>query len=142
MEDFTLLGAGNTPLDALEVSMRGLSARSKAISLNLANVSTHNYKRREVVFEDALKDKLNGVNAASFSGIDKTHSSHIGPDKSKVSNMDPQMSINPGDILTNGNNVDIDREMLDLSKTGLRYKAITRLSRRYIDGMKGVIRGS
>ncbi len=134
-----LLSSTNTPLDALEASLRGLGARSEAITMNLANVSTTGYKRREVFFEKALQDKLAGLETTSLA---TTNAGHLGGNTNTLPGMEPTMSINDGDILTNGNNVDIDREMLELSKTGLRHKAISKITRRHLDGLKGIIAGT
>ena len=40
-----------------------------------------------------------------------------------------------------GNNVELEREMMDLSKTGTKYMVLSNLERRQFTGLSDVIRG-
>ena len=42
---------------------------------------------------------------------------------------------------SDGNNVELEREMMDLSKTGTRYLVLSNLARRQFTGLSEVIRG-
>ena len=39
------------------------------------------------------------------------------------------------------NNVNVEKEMIDLTQTGLRFKAVSTLSKKYFENMRGIIRG-
>ena len=87
-------------LDALHSMLRGLSARQRAIADNVANLETPGYKATKVEFEDTLRSALAKGDAA------------IAP--STVTSTNP--------ALPNGNNVQIDEEMIELQETNLRYQ--------------------
>jgi flagellar basal body rod protein FlgB len=40
-----------------------------------------------------------------------------------------------------GNNVELEREMMDLSKTGTKYTVLSNLERRQFSGLSEIIRG-
>ena len=88
-------------LDALHGMLRGLAERQRVINDNIANVETPNFTARRVEFEERLS-------AAVKSGA----SGDITP--TIVSSNAPR--------LPNGNNVEIDKEMISLQDTGLRYQ--------------------
>lgn len=126
------------PLLSLEASLHGLSQRSKAIAANIANANTRGYVRREVSFEDALQNELkeDGVDLKA----QRTDDQHLEKDilnlKETVSSeLDFESNFN------GTNNVNIEREMIDLTQTGLRFKAISTLGKRYFENMRGIIRG-
>ncbi len=85
--------------------MRALDAaalRHKTIATNIANVETPNYRRREVRFEEALQKALDGGGALP----------------------EPQVVEDPAPGRADGNNVNIDQEMAELSENALRYEAL------------------
>ncbi|MGD9705407.1 MAG: flagellar basal body rod protein FlgB [Acidimicrobiia bacterium] len=88
---------------ALGVAMNGLQTRQQAISSNLANVETPGYLAREVKFEDSLR--------AAISGGDPT-STGIQVDQSLAATR------------INGNNVNIDFEVLASSENVLRQRLV------------------
>jgi len=101
---------------------RGLNASWKTnevISSNIANIDTPGYKRKTVSFGDLLSDETNKQNF----GV--THSRHI-PIKSSKGNL---ININTDGsteaLREDGNNVDIDTEMSELSKNLLYYNVLS-----------------
>jgi flagellar basal-body rod protein FlgB len=130
------------PRESLEVALKGLSERSKALAGNIANVNTPNYKRREVSFEETLK-KVQGDPKLSDIPMKKTNPRHF---SNEIFSIDQAMNsietkVEENDFFINGNNVDIEREMVELTKTGMRYKAITNLSKKQYDSLRSVVRG-
>lgn len=126
------------PLESLETSLQGLSKRSKAIAANIANANTQNYIRREVSFEDALQDELYKEPFKLKTSItDSEHFEQPVTDLKQTINtyLDNESPFN--EI----NNINLEREMIDLTKTGLRYKAVSNITKRYFEHMKGIIRG-
>jgi flagellar basal-body rod protein FlgB len=96
---------------ALHAAINGLDARQQAISSNVANVETAGYHAHEVNFEDSLR-------AALASGD---------PGQTQVS---VNESLAPTRL--NGNNVNIDFELLAGSENLLRQKlAIQALNAKY-----------
>lgn len=126
------------PLDSLTVALRGLDMRSKAIAGNLANLNTPGYKRQIVSFEEKLEqiqksNKLNDIPLAS------TNEKHFTNAVYRVSDVPIEFRSDDLETDIDGNSVDVDKEMLDLTKTGLRYKALTNMSKKYFENMKGII---
>jgi flagellar basal-body rod protein FlgB len=88
---------------ALGVAIDGLATRQQAISSNLANVETPGYLAREVSFEDSLR--------SAIAGGDPT-SAGISVDQSLAATR------------LNGNNVNIDFEVLASAENVLRQKLV------------------
>jgi len=103
---------------ALDVS----ALRQETISNNIANINTPDYKASRVEFESYLK------NAASKSQLNITHTKHIDIN-SKVPIMKKQENTFVQD---NGNNVDVDYEMAELSANNIYYDAlVSQLNAKY-----------
>lgn len=93
--------------------------KNQAISNNISNVNTPNYKRETVDFEDVLRNAASNQNGPMV----KTHDKHM-----SVSN-----SVTPTIIKDDstafrkdGNNVNVDTEMAELAENQIRYEAITK----------------
>ena len=114
---------------AMDVSM----LRQKVHSLNIANASTPGYKRRYVVFEEFLKKEKNELKLLT------THPKHISKMDKHVS---PRVLIDYSTSMRNdGNNVDIEYEIVEMVKNGLRYQVLSRLMSMNIDRYNTVLRG-
>ncbi|HAB95558.1 flagellar basal body rod protein FlgB [Enterococcus casseliflavus] len=95
--------------DLLKTAMNVSAQRAELISSNIANVNTDGYKAKRIVFESELKQALasSGTEAA-------------------VSQVKPKITENATtSIKDNGNNVDLEVEMLDQAANGLYYSALT-----------------
>lgn len=88
---------------ALHVAINGLDARQQAISSNIANVETAGYLAEEVDFEDSLRQAL-GEGDATRAIVSHTHSLAA--------------------TRLNGNNVNVDFELLASSENVLRQKLV------------------
>jgi flagellar basal-body rod protein FlgB len=99
---------------------KGLDAsalRQKAISSNIANVNTAGYKAEKVEFESELKKAL-GSGGVSMTS---TNENHIG---GAAANVSPKTVSSEGSMNENGNNVDIDSEMVNLAANEIYYSAL------------------
>src|SRR4051794_10998316 len=107
----------------LEKAMDGLSMRQQAISNNMANVDTPNFKSTEVGFEDNLKAATLRQHAAlDDMPMLVSDSRHFGTAPrmtgSEIDAITPQATQNLTTTMRNdGNNVDVDREMTRLAET-------------------------
>lgn len=88
---------------ALHSALNGLEARQKVISSNIANVETPGYQARVVSFEDSLRAAIADGDPAS-------------------SSFSVSQSMAP--TRANGNNVNIDFEMLAQRENVLRQKLV------------------
>lgn len=105
--------------NALDVS----SLRQEIISNNIANVNTPDYKVNRVVFESHLEDATDSVS------LMHTNIGHIHSDKESSIEVIKQ---NNTAIQDNGNNVDIDFEMAELSANNIYYSSlVSQLNAKY-----------
>lgn len=123
----------NGPIDSIEFALKGLNMRSKAIAGNIANINTPGYKRKEVHFEEILQKQ--SVNETQ---INTTNSLHL---LEEVNQEEPFITTETNSFNVDGNSINIDQEMLELSKTGLRFKALSTLAKKHFDNIRGIIRG-
>ena len=120
-----------------QIIKKGLDAssmRQKTISSNIANVNTPGYKADKVQFESELRKALgkNGV------AMEKTNEGHLGG--SKAFSVEPEIISNESASMNeNGNNVDIDREMVDLAANEIYYSALIEQVNRKLGNMNYVI---
>ena len=112
---------------ALSRALDGYAVRQKAIANNIANVETPGFHRSEVVFETDLRTALE----ASGRSVQKQLA-----DVSPTVQADTESPERP-----DGNNVNIDKEMADLAKNGLSYRAATTLLELKGSILKYVING-
>ena len=150
--------------DILKLGLDGLMDRQQAISSNIANVMTPDYKRKEVAFEsqlaeiierENLKDYIKGQNSIKyvppnvdvFTGEIHTYRTPTMQEKAYLmtnscEDFKPQYvtDVYSGSN-SDGNNVELEREMMDLSKTGTRYLVLSNLARKQFSGLSEVIKG-
>lgn len=126
----------NSTINLLEMGLNGAHLRHEALSNNIANVSTPEYKRKDVNFIDALNDNLrmikekNGGQNSNSVRLAKTNINHAdfssrnsrlrfnGTTTFKVTDQ------NNTSYRNDDNNVDIDAEMAKLAKNNLYYNTI------------------
>jgi len=88
----------------------GLWARQQEISDNIANVETPGYKSKSVSFEDQLKALLSDSSASNSETIDN------------IKSMQPQITVSDDKTSRlDGNNVDAEKENIELARTQLNY---------------------
>ncbi len=101
----------------LDVKMK----RHELLSNNLANVDTPGYKRYDIAFEELLKSKLNRRTIPLVTTSEK----HIDARK-QLMDIKPKVYREEDYRFRNdGNNVDIDKEMVELAKNTLSYNIIS-----------------
>lgn len=151
-------------IEITKLGMDGLMERQQAISSNIANVMTPDYQRKEVAFEsqlaeiierEDLKDYIKGQNSIKYvpPNVDvftgeirhyriptKQEEAYLKSDT--MENYRPQYvtDIYNGSNI-DGNNVELEREMMDLSKTGTQFLMLSNLERKQFTNLQNVIRG-
>ena len=96
-------GISDGVTQALHMALNGLDARQRAISSNMANLETPGYLAVEVNFEDSLRDAV----------------AHGDPLRAQTSTTHSLAATR-----LNGNNVNIDFEVLSSSENVLRQKLV------------------
>jgi flagellar basal-body rod protein FlgB len=120
----------------LEKSIDVESLRRKVIANNISNVDVPHFKRSEVNFESELKraiyeNKYKKENSYPTRMSDKKHIPfNI---QRNIKGVSPRINLDYSTSLRNdGNNVDIEKEMVDASKNQMRYNAlITKLGNNF-----------
>ncbi len=151
-------------MEITRLGMNGLMDRQQAISSNIANVMTPDYQRKEVAFEsqlneiiekEDLKDFIKGQNSIKyvppnvdvFTGEVHTYRTPTQQEQAylKSNSFDEFKPQYVTDVFSgsniDGNNVELEREMMDLSKTGTRYMVLSNFARRQFSGIRSVIQG-
>lgn len=108
-------------IDTLSRVLDASALRHKVIAQNVANVNTPGYRRLAVEFEDQLAKAIGGPDGGA--GV-----------RPKVVEVD-------GPERVDGNNVDLDREMGDLTKNGLLYQAAAQILASRMASMRSAITG-
>ena len=102
-----------------QLNFRG--ERQKVISSNIANINTPGYKTKELVFEDELN---NSINKNSLQ-MKITNSKHMTNIDSFQSNSNPKlMEVQNLEEQNDGNNVNIDTQLGEMSKYKILFDAI------------------
>ena len=110
-------------ISAVEKSLGGLSMRKDLISQNIANVDTPGYKAQEVNFEGALQMALN---QGSSLPMVTTSAMHISNTSGLGGGDTFQVGLRQGGTdRADGNNVDVDQELTQMSETGIRYQGLS-----------------
>lgn len=151
-------------IEITKLGMDGLIDRQQAISSNIANVMTPGYQRKEVAFEsqlaeiiekEDLKDYIKGQNSIEYvpPNID-VFTGEIHQYRTPTMQEKAYLQANIYDEFkpqyvtdvysgpsSDGNNVELEREMMDLSKAGTRYLVLSTLERKQFSELSSVIRG-
>ena len=108
----------STKIQTLLKSLDAGMLRSRVIANNVANITTPEYKRVEVRFEEALKHALDKNRIKGT----MTDSKHIPIGKKDINRINPEAYKPVDPTLPSGvNNVDIDMEMSKLAENQLLY---------------------
>lgn len=109
----------STNINLLEKALNGSALSQRAISQNIANVDTPNFKARQVQFQDALKDAMDNTHLRAYRTDSRHYEFGTTPPSSPYITMRKDTMYNH-----NFNNVDIDKEMADLAKNQIYYSAV------------------
>lgn len=109
-----------TKVDQLTTGLNASQLRADTINNNIANVDTPDFNRSSVVFEDLYKAELSGDNFAEK----KTRAKHM---NFGFDNDSPMIVVEDTSttMRMDGNNVDIDKEMVDLAQNVIFYQALS-----------------
>lgn len=120
MRDIT---SGDNSINAAKLALNGLVKRQEVIGNNISNVDTPEYHAKKVSFETALKKQMGKSDSLKMA---KTHSAHMAfsSSNSGVTSISQRQG---GTERADGNNVDIDVELMDMTETSLRFETLTTL---------------
>ncbi len=126
----------------LEQALRASGLTHEVIAHNLANVDTPGFKRSEVIFQEKLRAALAAAQEADQqpTGI-RTHPWHL-----PIGEVLAPGSIRPEVVVRaetslrpDGNNVDLDAEMVKLNQNTLLYQTLAQLISGKLAQLRSVI---
>ena len=115
---------GHKNFTLLAQLMRMHHRKHKVIASNIANANTPYYRRRDFKFDTSLRNAMEGGTSADYRAIGGTV---VKPKNTPIRN--------------NGNDVDIDKEMLALSGNATLYDIYSHLYQKNSTLVKQAIRG-
>lgn len=103
-----------------QLSFRG--ERQKVISSNIANINTPNYKTKDLIFDEELKK----VDESKNLTLNTTNPMHIstGINQTQKSDNSRLVELKGLEEQNDGNNVNIDRQMSEMSKNKVIFDAL------------------
>lgn len=107
---------------AMESGLKSLSVKQQVHTQNIANVDTPDYNYKYVTFESTLGEQKDGKRKYDF--------------KAKVT------EVENTDVLVDGNNVDVEKENLELYSAYLQSSAIIRKMNSSISDLRYVFTNS
>lgn len=139
------------------MALDGLYERSKAISANTVNVLTPGYQRKTVSFESSLRNVINRENEKENVKIQNSIDYQKNPKKVILGQTPEQIAflnteVDEGyqidveqdysDALgLDGNNVNLEEEMMDEAKNGMQYQVVASLLSKNYSMLGQIIRG-
>lgn len=122
-------------LKLLEKLLDYSSLKQKVISKNIANVTTVNYKREEVKFDELFSDEVS-------KNLKTTDSRHIpNPNSSSSVSEYNVVKDDSTENISGFNNVDINKEMADLAENSIMFKFGSKKVNGYFQNIRNVING-
>ncbi len=114
---------GDPTLLVLKKALEASSLRHRVIADNVANADTPRFKKSKVVFEELLKEALSRDGKVDMITTDPRHMK-AGAELSSIS---PQVVQVRGTAMrADGNNVDIEEEMVEMAANAIRYQVLAR----------------
>lgn len=127
---------GDSALNTASKALDGLSYRRNVISQNVANVDTPGYHALEMNFESELQKSMSSSPKLSLKTTNENHqiskSDASGPYQAKLRS--------GGTERADGNNVDIDQELMQMTETGIRYSALSKAVSSKLNLLKSIAR--
>jgi flagellar basal-body rod protein FlgB len=120
------MNVGNKLFPVVENLLDWTAKRQQTISANLANIDTPGYKAKDISFSEQMKALSLEVTSPVHLETEKMNGLGV----FEVGTKEKQ----------NGNTVDLDREMTELTKNGLQYVALVQFLNQKIRTLRSAIR--
>ncbi|MFC4617337.1 flagellar basal body rod protein FlgB [Camelliibacillus cellulosilyticus] len=121
---------GTTSISSLTRALNRADLTHQVIAQNIANIDTPGYKAEKVVFNDALQSAIEARRT------DPRHFNFSGTDDNPKVVKDRTTAVQ-----NNGNNVDIDKEMVALANNQIGYQAYAEAISRKFNEWNIVLKG-
>jgi flagellar basal-body rod protein FlgB len=131
--EWRILSLFSGTIGTLESAVNYSAVKQKAISQNIANIDTPNYKAKNVSFKTELDNELGKI---ATKKTDYRHFDLTGEGQNGIQIRQMATSFNH-----NGNNVDLDKEMTELAENQIYYNALVERLNGKFSSLQNVIRG-
>ena len=121
-------------IDVLNSAANSSWLRNEVISSNIANVDTPNYKRKDVTFATYLNSALGGTANTTSTLTQRVKDVDLSNVNSKVYTDHSNLSYR-----SDGNNVDIETENVELASNQIMYNALIDSMSNEFSRMKSVL---
>ena len=122
----------DSSLNISKKALDGLARRQEAISNNVANADTPGYQATTVNFETAIKTAMGESTSIS---LQTSNVKHIQPSETESGFAAVSRG---GTARADGNNVDIDVELMDMTEVGVKYQAISQVASKKLALLKAI----
>jgi flagellar basal-body rod protein FlgB len=132
------LVSSNKMIQMMDRSLTLASRRMSLIASNLANIDTPQYKTQDFSFKDAFKQEMENLDQ-QFSPAGQDLPSYFGSRTGST----PPVPTDPIDQQyerNDGNDVNLDRETMNLAKTQATYQLSAQLAQAELKRLVGAIR--
>ncbi|MFT4577547.1 MAG: flagellar basal-body rod protein FlgB [Nitrospinales bacterium] len=109
---------------AMKKSLDLMSTRQSVISSNIGNLDTPGFKASEIDFQGQLREALGSKGQLK---LQATNEKHFGPKTSNIGSMTADPFEEEDAAKSNGNNVDVDKEMAKMAENQIFYNAVIQL---------------
>jgi flagellar basal-body rod protein FlgB len=123
-------------IQAAQNALNGLTKKQEVISQNLANIDTPGYQAQSVDFETTLSNAINGKGRLRMITNNSAHMDTA----SKQSDIVQISSRKGGTERADGNDVDIDTELVDMTETVVNYQAMVQTISKKFALLKQIIK--
>lgn len=145
-------------IEVTKLAMDGLLDRQKAIASNTANSMTDEYQRKDVAFEDQLRNIIekddvrkdirmknsldyNPSSANATQKLTQEHAMFLNQ-RNFDAGYKPEVIKDYTQVdYGNGNNVNIEEEMMDMAKTGSKYSILSTVEGKMLNNLAQIVRG-
>ncbi len=118
---------GDITITALVKAAEGTYRRQEVIAGNIANAETPGYRARRVVFEESLREALSAAPQRRQEALSKVNIEVV--------------TAGTAPLRRDGNNVDLEAELIALGDNSLRYKLLTKLLHKKLQMLHEAIKG-
>ena len=133
------MNALDAALNFHQSSLRVRAQRQELLAANIANAYTPNYKARDIDFNQAMAEALNGNNTNS-AALTNTEAQHI-PGNTLENTLSQALYRKEVQSSVDGNTVDMDVERNQFTDNALRYEASLTMLNAKIKSLMSAIQG-
>ena len=115
---------GDQTAQILKKTLDALSQRQVLVSSNISNIDTPGYKAKDINFASQLSEIMDSGNNLSLTTTNSRHIGHSGRD---VDSVEFEVFEESDPARADGNNVNLDKEMIKLAENQIQYNAAVQL---------------